>query len=214
MTVAVVDCGSGNLRSVRNALLRAQSECGAGGGAEVTSDPQRVLAAERIVLPGVGAFATCRRGLEERAGLMEAMERKVIGEGAPFLGICVGMQLLADTGRERETTAGLGWLGGEVARLAGGPGLRIPHMGWNDLRGVARHPLFEGIGEGEHVYFVHSYAYAPKRKDDIAAVADYGGPVTAAVARGNIAGTQFHPEKSQAAGIRLLANFLRWEPGP
>lgn len=214
MTVAVVDCGSGNLRSALNALLRAQGECGIARSVEVTSDPARVLAADRIVLPGVGAFAACKRGLDTRPGMVKALGRRVVSESVPFLGICVGMQLLASIGHERETVAGLGWLGGEVKQIAGGPGLRIPHMGWNNLRGVAKHPLFEGIDEGEHMYFVHSYSYSPGKNEDVAAAVDYGEPVTAAVVRDNIAGTQFHPEKSQTAGLRLLANFLRWETAP
>jgi glutamine amidotransferase len=169
------------------------------------------------VLPGVGAFADCRAGLAARPGMIEALERHVRREGRPFLGICVGMQLMAERGLEHETTKGLGWIEGEVVALepgtgAGGRPLKVPHMGWNELRIEREHPIFAGIENGAHAYFVHSYHLRAKRPADVLAEADYGGPVTAAVARGNLVGTQFHPEKSQATGLKLIANFLAWRP--
>ena len=212
MKVAVVDCGSGNLRSVINAFRRAFAETGAPGDAEITADPDRIRQADRIVLPGVGAFASCRRGIDAGEGLGAALDERVRQEGAPFLGICVGMQLLAGIGREDGETPGLGWLGGEVDRVPSAPGLPIPHMGWNEFDWIAPHPLFEGIAAGDHVYFAHSYRYLPEEEKDVAATVRHGGPVVAAVARGNIAGMQFHPEKSQVSGLRLLGNFLRWMP--
>lgn len=212
MKVAVIDCGSGNLRSVANAFRRVAGEMALPVTVEIAEEADAVRKADRLVLPGQGAFAVCREGIEARNGLFRAIEEQVFGNTVPYLGICVGMQLLADTGRERGNHNGFGWLGGDVVRIPDAPGRRIPHMGWNELELVGQHPLLEGLGAGEHAYFVHSYRYLPARRDDIVATADYGVEVVAAVARGNIAGTQFHPEKSQKAGLRLIANFLRWEP--
>ncbi len=216
MTVAVVDYGSGNLHSAAKALERAAREGGSNEPILVTREPETVARAERVVLPGVGAFADCKRGLDAVPGMVEAMTEAVRKKGRPFLGICVGMQLLAERGREHGVTEGLGWIKGEVDRIApSDPGLKIPHMGWNTLTARKAHALFAGIPlgpEGLHAYFVHSYQLEPTDRDDLVADADYGGPVTAAVARANIAGTQFHPEKSQKLGLALLANFLRWKP--
>ena len=215
MTLAVVDYGSGNLHSAAKALERASRE-GSKEPIVVTRDPETVRRADRIVLPGVGAFADCKHGLDAVPGLVEAMTEAVHERGRPFLGICVGMQLLAERGLEHGMTKGLGWIRGEVDRIApSDPKLKIPHMGWNTLIERNKHPLLDGISlgpQGLHAYFVHSYQLAPADKSDLVADADYGGPVTAAVARGNVAGTQFHPEKSQRLGLALLANFLRWKP--
>jgi imidazole glycerol-phosphate synthase subunit HisH len=215
MTVAVVDYGSGNLHSAVKALERAARESGT-ETIVLTRDPDVVARADRIVLPGVGAFADCKRGLDAVSGMVEAMTDAVRKKGRPFFGICVGMQLLADRGLENEVTEGLGWIPGEVDRIAPTDlALKIPHMGWNTLAARKPHPLFEGIPlgpSGLHAYFVHSYALKPADKGDLVAEADYGGAVTAAVARGNVAGTQFHPEKSQRLGLAVLANFLRWKP--
>ena len=212
MKVAIIDCGSGNLRSVANAFRRVSGEIGIPATVTVTEDAEPVRSADRLVLPGQGAFAVCRNGIEGRNGLFAALEERVLGSRVPFLGICVGMQLLADTGRERGNHAGFGWLGGEVSRIPDAPGRRIPHMGWNELVPTFQHPILDGLGDGDHAYFVHSYRYLPSHRSDVVATADYGVEVVAAVARGNIAGTQFHPEKSQKSGLRLIANFLRWEP--
>ena len=205
---ALIDYGSGNLRSAEKALARA-------GAAEiaVTDDPAVVAKAERIVLPGVGAFADCMNGVKSIPGMVEALQDAVLKRGRPFLGICVGMQLLASVGREFGDHAGLGWIDGEVVRLtASDATLKIPHMGWNELKIERPHPLLAGIESGAHVYFVHSYELRAEDAADILATTDYGGAVTAMIARGNIAGTQFHPEKSQAVGLRLLHNFLEWRP--
>jgi glutamine amidotransferase len=214
--IAVVDYGSGNLHSAAKALERAARESGANGTVSVTRDPEAVARADRIVLPGVGAFADCKRGLDAVPGMVGAMTEAVRDRGRPFLGICVGMQLLATRSREHGVTEGLGWIEGEVDRIApSDPALKIPHMGWNTLIERTEHPLFDGIAlgpQGLHAYFVHSYQLAPARAEDLVADADYGGPITAVVARGNVAGTQFHPEKSQKLGLALLANFLRWKP--
>jgi glutamine amidotransferase len=214
--VALIDYGSGNLHSAQKALERAASEAGVDATIALTRDPDGVASADRIVLPGVGAFADCRRGLDAVEGMVEALEQAVRAKGKPFLGICVGMQLLADRGREYETTDGLGWISGEVGRIAPtDPALRIPHMGWNTLEARRAHPLLEGIPTGEaglHAYFVHSYQLRPEDPADRVADADYGGPITAIVARDNVAGTQFHPEKSQRLGLALLGNFLKWRP--
>jgi glutamine amidotransferase len=216
MTVALIDYGSGNLHSARKALERAARESGRDEPIVVTSDPEVVASAERIVLPGVGAFADCRRGLDAVPGLVEAMTEAVRDEGRPFLGICVGMQLMATRGLEHETSPGLDWIAGDVTAIEpDDPALKIPHMGWNTLQARRDHPILAGIPTGEeglHAYFVHSYALAPKNPDDVVAVSAYGGPVTAVVARDNMAGTQFHPEKSQRLGLKLLANFLAWRP--
>lgn len=213
MTTAIIDYGSGNLRSAAKAFERAATESGANGAINVTADPAAVAAADRIVLPGVGAFADCKAGLAALDGMIDALDEQVTVKGKPFLGICVGMQLMAERGIEFGTEAGLGWCKGEVRAIApADPSLKVPHMGWNELhfRGRA-HPVFAGVGEGEHVYFVHSYAFFGD-PDLVLAEVDYGGPVTAAIARDNMVGTQFHPEKSQAAGLRLISNFLNWTP--
>jgi glutamine amidotransferase len=213
MIVAIVDYGSGNLRSAAKAFERAAAASGAATEIRVASDPEIVAAADRIVLPGVGAFADCRRGLAAVAGLEAALDEAVMVRGRPFLGICVGMQLMAWRGREFETVDGLGWIGGEVVAIEpGDAALKIPHMGWNELEFRAPHPLVDGLAAGAHAYFVHSYHFRPAEPADLVAVTDYGGPLAALVAHGNLAGTQFHPEKSQEAGLRLIRNFLRWRP--
>lgn len=214
MSVAIVDYGSGNLRSAAKAFERAMAEAALGESVVVTGDPAVVARASHIVLPGVGAFGDCGRGLNALPGMAETLSRAVIEAGRPFLGICVGMQLLADVGREHGEHPGLGWIKGEVVRLTpANPELKIPHMGWNDLR-VRRpdHPLLAGIATGAHAYFVHSYGLVPADADAVLASVDYGGAVVAVVGRDNIAGTQFHPEKSQEAGLRLIRNFLKWRP--
>ncbi len=216
MSLAIVDYGSGNLHSAHKALERAAGEAGFTGEIKVTSAPQDILAAERIVLPGVGAFADCRRGLESVPGLLAALTEAVHEKARPFLGICVGMQLMAERGLEHETTQGLGWIEGEVAALEpDDPHLKIPHMGWNTLNVAIAHPVLEGIPTGRdgwHAYFVHSYGFKSVPHASMIATADYGGAVTAMVGRDNMVGTQFHPEKSQILGLALLANFLRWKP--
>jgi glutamine amidotransferase len=214
MQAVIIDYGSGNLRSAAKAFERAARESGTGMAIRVSADPRDVAASSHIVLPGVGAFADCMRGVSAVPGMVEALDRAVHDEKKPFLGICVGMQLLASKGYEHGTHDGLGWLPGEVHRIEGERrGVKVPHMGWNELtvRDPA-HPLLAGIGSGAHAYFVHSYHFEPEDPHDILATADYGGALVAVVARGNIAGTQFHPEKSQEAGLRLIANFLRWRP--
>ena len=216
MTTAIVDYGSGNLRSAAKAFERAAAESGVAGPILVTSRPEEVAGAERVVLPGVGAFADCRRGLAAVPGLEPALREAVVGRGRPFLGICVGMQLLAERGREYEVVEGLGWIGGEVDRITPRDAtLKIPHMGWNTLNVVRPHPLIDGLtlgSQGRHAYFVHSFALNPSQRQDLVADADYGGAVTAIVGRNNIVGTQFHPEKSQKLGLALIANFLKWKP--
>jgi glutamine amidotransferase len=216
MSVAIVDYGSGNLHSAHKALERAAREAGLGLSVSVTSDPDAVLAADRVVLPGVGAFADCRAGLDAVPGMVAALEETVHRRGRPFLGICVGMQLMAARGLEYITSAGLGWIGGDVTLLEpADPTLKIPHMGWNTLDLARDHALLAGIPtgpDGWHAYFVHSYHLSAADPSDVVARADYAGPVTALVARDNMAGTQFHPEKSQALGLALLTNFLRWRP--
>jgi imidazole glycerol-phosphate synthase subunit HisH len=212
--VAVIDYGSGNLRSAERALLRAAAESGAESDIRITADPSQVARAERIVLPGVGAFADCMAGLLAIPGMVAAMDEAVRGRGRPFLGICVGMQLLASRGHENGVHAGLGWIAGEVVRLApDDPALKVPQTGWNalDLR-HPEHPLLAGLSPGDHVYFVHSYRFRPEEPGVVIAEAGYGGPLCAMIARDSIAGTQFHPEKSQRTGLRLLANFLTWRP--
>ena len=205
--VALIDYGSGNLRSAQKALVRA------GADVAVTADPATVAKAGRIVLPGVGAFGDCMAGLRAIPGMIEALEEAVVGRGVPFLGICVGMQLLASVGREFGDHKGLGWIEGDVVRLApSDPALKIPHMGWNALSITRPHPVLAGIAPDANVYFVHSYAMRPARIADTLATADYGGTFTAVTGRGNILGTQFHPEKSQAVGLSLLTNFLKWRP--
>jgi glutamine amidotransferase len=216
VTVAIVDYGSGNLHSAAKAFERAAAEAGLAQDIVVTSDPEAVRRAERIVLPGVGAFADCRRGLDAVPGMVEAMTEAVRQQGRPFLGICVGMQLMATRGLEHETTPGLDWIGGDVSRIDPADAtLKIPHMGWNTLEARRTHPILEGVTTGAtglHAYFVHSYALKPADPADVVATTDYGGAVTAVVGRDNMAGTQFHPEKSQTLGLRLIANFLRWRP--
>src|SRR5579883_979628 len=214
-SVALIDYGSGNLASAAKALARAASSKIDGGRSDIvtTADPQMVKEAERVVLPGVGAFADCMRGLSAVPGMVEALREKVLKDGAPFLGICVGMQLLATVGVEFGRHAGLGWIAGEVARITpSDPGLKIPHMGWNELKIEQKHPLLKGIDNGAHAYFVHSFQLTPVLPEDLIATTDYGGPLTAMVGNENIAGTQFHPEKSQATGLKLLENFLNWRP--
>jgi glutamine amidotransferase len=212
-TVALIDYGSGNLRSAEKALARAAAESGSGHEIVVTAVPAVVAGAERIVLPGVGAFADCMRGLSAVPGMTAALKDAVIDRGKPFLGICVGMQLLASVGREFGDHAGLGWIDGEVVRLApNDASLKIPHMGWNELKILRSHPVLAGIEQGAHAYFVHSFELRPANSSHLLATTDYGGAVTAAIARDNIVGTQFHPEKSQEVGLRLLANFLGWHP--
>jgi glutamine amidotransferase len=212
-TVAVIDYGSGNLRSAAKALERAAREAGLPDVIEVTADAARVAAADRIVLPGVGAFGDCRKGLDAIPGMIDTLQDTVIRKGRPFLGICVGMQLMASRGLEHGVHPGLDWIAGDVAPLQPrDPALKIPHMGWNTLRNVANHPVLDGIGDGAHAYFVHSYALVPAQASDMLASVDYGGTVLAVAGRNNLVGTQFHPEKSQAVGLRLLGNFLRWRP--
>jgi glutamine amidotransferase len=212
--LVMVDYGSGNLRSAAKALERAAAERGLSVDVNVTSNADDVRRADRIVLPGVGAFGDCRAGLDALPGMIAALEESVKVRAVPFLGICVGMQLMATRGLEHGEHKGLGWIGGTVAALApSDSALKVPHMGWNDLRlSNPPHPLFAGIPAGSHAYFVHSFALAPDASEDAVATVDYGGPVVAAVARANMAGTQFHPEKSQALGLKLIANFLGWRP--
>jgi glutamine amidotransferase len=216
VSIAIVDYGSGNLHSAAKAFERAAQDVGRGQRIVVTDDPAAVASADRVVLPGVGAFADCRRGLDAIDGMVAALEEAVRRKGRPFFGICVGMQLLAERGREYEITDGLGWIAGEVDRIApSDASLKIPHMGWNTLNVVRPHPLFEGLPlgpDGRHAYFVHSYQLNPSSRADLVAEAEYGGAVTAVVARDNIFGTQFHPEKSQRFGLALIANFLKWQP--
>ena len=216
MTVAIVDYGSGNLHSAAKAFERAARESGHDQKILVTADPDAVRRADRVVLPGVGAFADCKRGLDAVTGMVEALEESVRRKARPFLGICVGMQLMAERGREYVVTEGLGWIPGEVDRIEPkDPGLKVPHMGWNTLDPMRAHPLLDGIATGQqglHAYFVHSYHLNAAARDCLVAQADYGGPVTAMVARDTCAGTQFHPEKSQRLGLALIANFLKWSP--
>ena len=211
-SVALIDYGSGNLRSAEKALAEAATRAGIDARVSITSDPEAIRAADRIVLPGVGAFAACRRGLEA-SGLTPVLMEAVQGRGVPFLGICVGMQLMASRGLEFGVTEGLDLIPGDVALLKPTtPTAKIPHMGWNALLDVIDHPLFEGLPDAPEVYFTHSFAFTPTDAADVAAKVDHGGRFAAAVARGNMAGVQFHPEKSQSAGLRLLANFLEWRP--
>lgn len=211
MRVAVVDYGSGNLASASRALALAAERAGLGAEVKVTANPDYVGHADRIVLPGQGAFADCASGLSAVHGMRQAIETAT-AKGTPFLGICVGMQLMAKRGLEHEITPGFGWIDGEITEMAV-PSLRLPQMGWNALDFVpGEHPLLEGLVPGDHVYFVHSYALVDGNPDEAIAMTDYGGPVVAMVAAGNRAGTQFHVEKSQEVGIRILSNFLRWRP--
>jgi imidazole glycerol-phosphate synthase subunit HisH len=216
VSVVIVDYGSGNLHSAAKAFERATHDAGTDQPIVVTSDPRAVAAADRVVLPGVGAFADCRRGLDAVDGMVAALDEAVRKKGRPFFGICVGMQLLAERGREYEVTNGLGWVAGEVDRIVpSDPKLKIPHMGWNTLNVARPHPLVDGLTlgpQGQHAYFVHSYAFEVAHRADLLAETEYGGPLTAIVARDNIVGTQFHPEKSQKLGLALIANFLKWKP--
>ena len=212
-TVAIIDYGSGNLHSAAKAFERAAREADLGTAITVTSDPEAVRKADRIVLPGVGAFADCKAGLAAVPGMIGALEDAVRRDGKPFLGICVGMQLMASRGLEHETTPGLGWIDGDVAVITPeDPSLKIPHMGWNTLDVKQPHPLLAGVEPGLHAYYVHSYAMQPKHAEATVATTGHGGPVVAIVARDNLAGVQFHPEKSQKLGLKLIANFLRWAP--
>ncbi|MEX0921397.1 MAG: imidazole glycerol phosphate synthase subunit HisH [Rhodovibrionaceae bacterium] len=213
MQVAVIDYGSGNLRSAAKALERAAREAELDAEILVTAEAAAVARADRVVLPGVGAFADCRAGVDAVDGLREALEEVAIVRARPFLGICVGMQLMATVGREHGDHPGFGWIPGEVVPLApADPALKVPQMGWNELEIRRDHPLLAGLGSDPHVYFVHSYHLRTEAPEHVLATADYGGAVTAAAGRDNLAGTQFHPEKSQAAGLALLRNFLRWRP--
>jgi glutamine amidotransferase len=212
-SVALIDYGSGNLRSAEKALQKAAAAAARPIEVVTTDDPDIIARADLVVLPGVGAFAACMSALQGRQGVVEAMTAAVKGRGAPFLGICVGMQLLASRGLEFGETPGLDWIEGDVRRIApSDPACKVPHMGWNSLSGTLPKPLFAGLPEGSHMYFTHSFAIFPTHGADVAAETDHGGRIAAAVMRGNVAGVQFHPEKSQAAGARLLANVLEWRP--
>lgn len=212
MNTVIVDYESGNLHSAQKAFERMARESGA-GEVSVTSDPEAVRRADRIVLPGDGAFPACRKELFDHRGLFEAMEEAVIRGGRPFLGICIGMQMMATRGLEYAETPGFGWIGGEVVRIApADPALKVPHMGWNDLVIDHPHPVLSGIETGDHAYFVHSYHFRVADPAERLAHCDYGVEITAIVGRDNMVGTQFHPEKSQSAGLRLIANFLAWAP--
>ncbi|KRB63008.1 imidazole glycerol phosphate synthase subunit HisH [Rhizobium sp. Root708] len=216
MRVAIIDYGSGNLRSATKAFERAARESGIDAAIELTDKAEIVAAADRVVLPGVGAYADCRRGLDAVPGMAEALIDLVQNKARPFLGICVGMQLMSSRGLEKTVTDGFGWIPGDVVEMTpGDPNLKIPQIGWNTLDLKSPHPLFDGIPtgpDGLHAYFVHSYHLAAKNHGDVIATADYGDPITAFVGRDNMAGAQFHPEKSQKLGLALIANFLRWKP--
>ncbi|MGB3816100.1 MAG: imidazole glycerol phosphate synthase subunit HisH [Shinella sp.] len=213
MRVAIIDYGSGNLRSATKAFERAAREAGIDAEIDLTDKAERVAGADRIVLPGVGAYADCRRGLNAVPGMVEALRDVVETKARPFLGICVGMQLMSSRGLEKTTTEGLGWIKGDVVLMTpDDPDLKIPQIGWNTLNARRPHPLFDGIPQTLHAYFVHSYHLAAEDPQDVVATVDYGGPMTAFVANGNKAGAQFHPEKSQTLGLALITNFLRWKP--
>ncbi len=215
MTIALIDYGSGNLRSAAKAFERVLSDLGRSDTVAVTADPDVVAKADRIVLPGVGAYGDCRAGIDALGGMNEALNEAVITKGQPFLGICVGMQLMATAGFEYGEHAGFGWIPGQVRALApADKSLKIPHMGWNELLwvGYQEHPVLKGLANGHHAYFVHSFHMIPEVSEHLLAVTDYGGPVTAAIGRDNMVGTQFHPEKSQAVGLKLIENFLNWMP--
>jgi len=214
-TVTIIDYGSGNLRSAAKAFERAARETGTNHEIIVTDDVEAVRHADRIVLPGVGAFADCRAGLDAVTGMVEVLEERVIRGGVPFLGICVGMQLMATEGREKAVTRGLGWIPGAVVRIEPAGDLKVPHMGWNTLTFDRTHPVLAGIPDGDaglHAYFVHSYHLATDRPETLVASTQYGQKLTAIVGRDNLLGTQFHPEKSQTLGLTLIGNFLRWKP--
>ena len=210
--VALIDYDSGNVHSAERALVEAARLAGKRADIQLTANPDFIAKADRIVLPGVGHFAQCKGELEARTGVIEAMEDAVHARGRPFLGICVGMQLLADFSMEDGETSGLGWVHGMVQPIEPGAGLPVPHMGWNSLDIRIDHPVLDDLGEDPHAYFVHSYALSPEDESQIAALTEYGRPIVAAVARGNVFGTQFHPDKSQAVGLKLLSNFLTWKP--
>lgn len=216
MRVAIIDYGSGNLKSVAKAFERAVSDMGSPVHVDVTSDAKAVLAADHIVLPGVGAYADCRRGLDAVAGMVDALDEAVQHKARPFLGVCVGMQLLSTRGLEKSTTNGLNWIEGDVREMKpSDAALKIPQIGWNTIELHHDHPVFNDIATGEHglhAYFVHSYMFDVKNSADVLATTSYGGTVTAAIARDNIVGTQFHPEKSQRLGLKLITNFLKWKP--
>jgi glutamine amidotransferase len=216
VSTLIIDYGSGNLHSAHKAFERAAGEAGLSMPISISGDPEAVRKAERIVLPGVGAFADCRRGLTAVPGMIEALSEAVLTKGRPFLGICVGMQLMATRGLEHEVTKGFGWISGDVAAITPqDKTLKVPHMGWNTLDVALPHPLLAGIPtgpQGLHAYFVHSYAFAGVAAKELLATTDYGGAIAAIVGRDNMVGTQFHPEKSQAMGLALIANFLRWQP--
>ena len=216
MRVAIIDYGSGNLRSATKAFERAARESGVDADIILTADAETVRKADRIVLPGVGAYADCKAGLSHVPGMIDALQEAVITRANPFLGICVGMQLMSSRGLEKTVTEGLDWIKGDVVEMTpSDPDLKIPQIGWNTIELKKPHPLFDGIKTGEnglHAYFVHSYHFAASNPDDVLAVTNYGGAMTAAVARDNMVGTQFHPEKSQKLGLALIANFLRWKP--
>ncbi|WP_300548502.1 imidazole glycerol phosphate synthase subunit HisH [Roseovarius sp.] len=212
MTTVIVDYESGNLHSAEKAFQRMASETGA-GRVLVTSDPDVIRKAARVVLPGDGAFPACRKELFDHRGVFEAIEEAVIAKGRPFMGICIGMQMLATRGLEYQETPGFDWIGGTVEHIApADDSLKVPHMGWNDLVIDHPHPIFDGIKTGDHAYFVHSYHFRVDDPAHLLAHADYGGPITAVVGRDTIVGTQFHPEKSQDTGLRMIANFLNWKP--
>jgi len=214
MRVVIIDYGSGNLHSVIQAFRRAAHERGVRAEIVLAREAQDLASADRLVLPGVGAYADCRKGLDAHTGMVEALEREVLRKGKPFLGICVGMQLLSAHGFEKGKTAGLHWIDGDVVAIKpASPQLKIPQIGWNELKIFQSHPLFEGIKSGvDHAYFVHSYHFACRAEKNILATTDYGGNIVAAIGRDNIVGTQFHPEKSQRLGLQLIANFLEWQP--
>jgi glutamine amidotransferase len=211
--IVIVDYGSGNLRSAAKAFARAADDAGLGETVAVSADAKALAQADRIVLPGVGAFGDCKRGLEALPGMIDALNEQVLVKKKPFFGICVGMQLMAEVGLEHGEHKGLGWIKGTVEAIApADPALKVPHMGWNELRMTRPHPLFAGLEANRDAYFVHSYHLKPTDAADVLATVDYGGPIVAAVGRENIVGTQFHPEKSQANGLAIIANFLRWRP--
>lgn len=213
MKLVLIDYGSGNLRSAEKALAAAATEAGLNLAIEVTGRAEALASADRVVLPGVGAFADCMAGLKACPGLIEALEDFVQKKAGPFLGICVGLQLMAERGLEHGTHPGLGWIKGEVRRLEPrDKTLKVPHMGWNELTIRRPHPLLGALPAKADVYFVHSYAVMNPDPADLVATTDYGGPLTAMIAKGNLAGVQFHPEKSQKLGLRLLQNFLKWKP--
>lgn len=212
MRLVLIDYGSGNLHSAQKAFALMGRDAGV-SSIEVTADPDAVLRADRIVLPGDGAFPSCRAAFEAQPGLHKALADAVLRRGVPFMGICVGMQMLADRGFEHEPTPGLGWIGGEIRAIEPrDAALKVPHMGWNDLAIVSPHPVLDGIATGDHAYFVHGWQFVPSDPDTLLASVDYGGTVTAVVGRDNIVGTQFHPEKSQQVGLRIIRNFLGWRP--